>query len=460
LTFSIPSGGRAHSPGAVPLACRPTCGRAGCQAKRHVLVWAAHDGVETQTSGIAVLTGYFAHDTAELRVRLEASPLSRAAAYIAYPATGRRLLSRTTAGHGRPVGLVRLASSVPGDNPFGSSAVWGLWCANLAQWARTVESADTHTVIIANDTPFFGMAGALRAASTRRTDCVTVVHSIARIWDPTLSVTEERRRDEWEKRGLEAAVARRMPVVAVSPHVKSHLVDHLALPSSAIVVQPPRHSAAALTALLPARGPADAWLDAAGIPAGAQVVLWSGRDVAAKAPDVARRALANLVGDSRSAHALMFLRDDLSRWSNRGNAAGRTGRLRIYREFPFALPRQLLATVRVQCVLVSSRSEPYGLIPEESIILGTLAGTAVRPAVSRAGGLGDQEPLLHDGAEFYADPESASDAATAMSKALSMAGAGIPAGGQLRAYRRIRAAGTFADWIFALLDRLETQGNS
>jgi hypothetical protein len=454
----ISPGCRAHSPAAAQPESWPGCTRESCQANQHVLVWAAHDGIETQTSGIAVLTGYFAHDAAELRARLEDSPRSRSAAYIAYPATGRpSVRGRISSAHGRPVGLIPLASPVPDDNPFGNSTVWGSWCAQLAQWARSIESPGTHTIVIANDTPFFGMARALRTAGARRTDCVTVVHSIARIWDPALGVAEERRRDEWEKHGLQAAISQRMPVIAVSQHVKSRLVGHFALPPSAIVVQPPRHSAAALAALVSSQEAADAWLDAEGIPPGTQVVLWSGRDVEAKAPDVARRAFADLIDDSPSLHALMFLRDDLSRPADRSNPAGRSGRLRIYHDFPFTLPRQLLATARVQCVLVSSRSEPHGLIPEESIILGTLAGTAITPAVSRAGGLRDQEQMLRKGAEFYDDPESASAAAAALSQALSTARAGTPVSEQLQAYRRFRAAGTFTDWIFALLDRLESQ---
>jgi hypothetical protein len=38
-----------------------------------------------------------------------------------------------------------------------------------------------------------------------------------------------------------------------------------------------------------------------------------------------------------------------------------------------------------------------------------------------------------------------------------MVRAGAPGSGQLQAYRRIRAAGTFADWIFALLNQAESR---
>jgi glycosyltransferase involved in cell wall biosynthesis len=437
------------------------CTREGCEASRHVLVWAAHDGIETQTSGIAVLTSYFAHDAARLRARLAGPNRSSSATYIAYPTTGRPpLLPRDTSAHGVATGLLPLASPVPDGNPFGSPTAWGSWCDQLARWARRIESGATHVIIIANDSPFFGMAGALLAVGARRTDCVTVVHSSARIWDPMLGSAEERHRDEWENRGLEVAVSHRTPVIAVSPYVQSRLIADFTLPSTAITVHPPRHSVSALTALLAGRVEADAWLDAEGVPSGARVVLWSGRDVASKAPDIARGALAALTESSSSVHGLMFLRDDLSRLHRRGGQVGRDRQFRIYHEFPFGLPRQLLATARVQCVLVSSRSEPHGLIPEESVILSTLAGTTIIPAVARVDGLGDQEGLLRDGVEFYVDPENASDAAAAISRALSRAGTGTPGVGQVMAYRRIRAAGTFIDWIFTLLGQVLTGDNS
>jgi glycosyltransferase involved in cell wall biosynthesis len=259
-------------------------------------------------------------------------------------------------------------------------------------------------LIMAFDTPFYGLSGQLPAAA--RPAVVAVARSTAALHAPGDSA-----RVRWDHDELRATAAAGGRIAAISAHMRRHLAGEYQIPDSALIDLPDgitadewQHAAPPETSLLPPR-------------ARSGFILAMGRAQPYKGFDDLLDALAILRARQLPVpHVLVAAvtentePSDYQRHLAQRISAARLDATLITRFDP-AL-RTLLRHPALAAVVVPSRTEPFGRIPLEAFAAGASPVVA-----TTAGGLAE---LVIDGHTGYtahaADPPSL---ATALHRALS-----------------------------------------
>jgi glycosyltransferase involved in cell wall biosynthesis len=259
-------------------------------------------------------------------------------------------------------------------------------------------------LIVAFDTPFYGLAGQLPPPV--RPAVVAVVRSTAALHAPGDSA-----RVIWDRDGLHATAAAGGRIAAISAHMRRHLAEEYRIPDSVLIDLPDgvtsgewQHTAPPGMALLPAQ-------------ARAGFLLAMGRAHPYKGFDDLLDAVALLkAGQVRVPHVVVAAVTEAiepSAYQRHLAQRIRNGQLNatLITRFAPAL-RTLLAHPALAAVVVPSRVEPFGRIPLEAFIAG-----AAPVVATTAGGLAE---LVTDGHTGYtASPADPRSLASAIHRALS-----------------------------------------
>ena len=309
---------------------------------------------------------------------------------------------------------------------FGGVAAFRRACTSAAQIIRDkVLPHASQLLIIAFDTPFYGLAGQLPL--TARPAVVAVVRSTA-----VLHAPHDSTRIRWDRDGLHATAAAGGHIAAISAHIRTHLAEDYQIPPSALIDLPDgvtdserQHIASPGTVPLPA-------------PARAGFMLAMGRAQPYKGFDDLLDALS-LLKDRRIRvpHAVIAaVTEDTEPGAYQCRLARHISAEQLdatlITRFDPGL-RALLLHRALAAVVVPSRVEPFGRIPLEAFTAG-----AAPIVATTAGGLAE---LVTDGVTGYtASPADPRSLAAAIHRALA---ADIATRGRLRAAGRHLAATRF-----------------
>jgi glycosyltransferase involved in cell wall biosynthesis len=288
---------------------------------------------------------------------------------------------------------------------FGGVGAFRQACSRAAQIIRNEVLPDGgRLLIVAFDTPFYGLAGQLPPPA--RPALVSVVRSTALLHAPGDSA-----RARWDRDGLQATAAGGGQIAAISAHIRQHLADDYQIPPGALIDLPSgvtdsdwQHIAAPGMSLLPP-------------PARAGFMLAMGRAQPYKGFDDLLDALAMLKARRISVpHTLIAaVTEDAELSAYQRHLAQRitAGQLNATLISRFAPDlRALLAHPALAAVVVPSRAEPFGRIPLEAFAAG-----AAPVVATTAGGLAE---TVADGLTGYtARPADPPSLATAIHRALA-----------------------------------------
>jgi hypothetical protein len=288
---------------------------------------------------------------------------------------------------------------------FGDVAAFQRASASAARVIREeVLPRANQLLIVAFDTPFYGLSGQLPAPA--RPAVVAVVRSTAALHAPGDSD-----RVSWDQEGLHATAAAGGWIAAISAHMRQHLAEGYEIPGSTLIDLPDgvtasewQHAAPPDMSLLPPR-------------ARAGFIFAMGRAQPYKGFDDLVDALTLL--QSRQVpvpHAVIAaVTEDAEpsayqRHLARRIASGQLDCTLITRFAPGL--RTLLLHPALAAVIVPSRAEPFGRIPLEAFVAG-----AAPVVATTAGGLAE---LVIEGRTGYtAEPEDSRSLAAAIYRALS-----------------------------------------
>jgi glycosyltransferase involved in cell wall biosynthesis len=288
---------------------------------------------------------------------------------------------------------------------FGGVAAFRRACTSAAQIIRAeVLPHASRLLILAFDTPFYGLAGQLPL--TARPAVVAVVRSTA-----VLHAPDDSTRIRWDRDGLHATAADGGRIAAISAHIRRHLAEDYQIPADALIDLPDgvtdsewQHTASPGTVLLPA-------------PARAGFMLAMGRARPYKGFDDLLDALSLLKARHvRVPHAMIAaVTEDIEPSAYQRHLAQRISAERLnatlITRFAPEL-RTLLTHPALAAVVVPSRAEPFGRIPLEAFAAG-----AAPVVATTAGGLAE---LVTDGRTGYtASPADPRSLAAAIHRALA-----------------------------------------
>jgi glycosyltransferase involved in cell wall biosynthesis len=315
--------------------------------------------------------------------------------------------------HARMQALIHTADGeiYPVDNGtagyvrFGGVAAFRQACTSAAQIiGNQVLPHASQLLVVAFDTPFYGLAGQLPPSA--RPAVVTVVRSTAALHAPGDSA-----RIGWDRDGLHATVTGGGRVAVISAHIRQHLADDYHIPPAALIDLPSgitgsdlQHTAAPGMPLLPPQAPAGFML----VMGRAQP--YKGFDdlldalflLKARLISVPHTLIAAVTEDPQPSAYQRHLAQRIT--------AGQLNATLITRFAPEL--RALLAHPALAAVVVPSRAEPFGRIPLEAFTAG--AGPVV---ATTAGGLA--ETVTDDVTGYTARPADPPSLAAAIHRALS-----------------------------------------
>jgi glycosyltransferase involved in cell wall biosynthesis len=384
-----------------------------------VIAVAVHDGFFSFGSGAGSANRSFLTALTQLirpGIRLVVLPISLVPASSQYSPAWHAEMSALISAVGGEVFPVDNGTS--GHVRFGSVPAFRQASASAGHIIRDeILPRASQLLIVAFDTPFFGLSGQLPAAA--RPAVVTVPRSTA-----VLQAPDDSDRISWERDGLHATAAAGGRIAAISPHMRHHLASDYQIPDSALIDLPDgvtatewQHTTPPDNSLLPAR-------------ARTGFILAMGRAQPYKGFDDLLDALALL----RARHVTLPHVIIAAVTEDTGPSAYQRHLARQITETDLDATlvtrftpglRTLLLHPALAAVIVPSRAEPFGRIPLEAFVAG-----AAPVVATTAGGLA--RLVIDDQTGYSASPADPPSLATAIHRALSASSA---------TRSRLRAAG-------------------
>lgn len=368
---------------------------------RLAVLFATFDGVESFYCGVGAITQYMLYACKELRLHLTRY-YTHISMHLLYPAPPKEF-PKSQLIHKRTMEICLRSSifikAIPickdVANPFGDSQSWPSMCRHASRYIKELVTKNDVTVVIAQDTPFAGLASFLADVSSERLKLLWVAQSTGRIWTPSNGARDVHR-DSWEKLAvLHANKQSNVFVGAISKFMHLHLEEEFGVSKDSIIPVSNGVSIGylkefdALPQEMIARN-----LEAYGIPRDQPLFLAFGRAQWYKGLDLSAK-LGSILANYQI-HPVVMALDDVTGSAEATNTSIATilrshcEKYTFLSDYPPLLPRIIMQWRGCKYISVLSRREPFGLIPAEYRILGPADGILF---VSSAGGLPEQMPL-------------------------------------------------------------------
>jgi glycosyltransferase involved in cell wall biosynthesis len=338
------------------------------------VTWASFDGADTEYTGVGTLTTYLLHEWAKVRRSLAAAGVDASLRLIGVASTAGAHMRRSSHRLLRQADCVSLLLTNPVmSSPYGRPDAWGHLSQALVNLVKTGRQPGTREIVLLHDVHFLAAAASLHELDGL--SVLPVLHSVALNWHDRGNAGEQQAnggREAYERTHLAVLSSRGVRLLAVSETLADQVYSAYGVARPQVV----NFGISLDYVRRLARSSALARYSNDLIPVGSgeQFAIWFGRATYDKGYDYALRALSQLADACKFA-PLVFLSDygvdeDLRRAVE---MTRKEPRVRVLINYPFALPRHLLAHSRLGAVLVTPRVEPFGLIPSEFFV-GAAAG--------------------------------------------------------------------------------------
>lgn len=365
------------------------------------MTWATFDGVSTEYTGVGTLTTYLAHDWPVIAAGLARRGYEAELRIVGVRCEPPPALLRRYALPGPPGVEVRELDCglSPGSSPYAWPDAWESFGTELSSYVTNHAEPGTIGIVILNDAHFLTAAQSL--GRVRNVYPLALLHSTAADWrvDASgLQGSNDQARLAFERRFLAEMARSGTPIYAVSEALAQKAVASLGL-SGTIGIFNPGVSPGFLRNL--ATHPIEQDLANPALEEVARIIdqpfaLWFGRATRDKGLDLGVELLSRI--SSQYGIPGIVMAKDFASEADRTAVESSLDRppagVTVICDYPFELPRQLMAHRNLRLLAVLPRSEPFGLVPSEFFTLAAFGEGCPSLLVRPADGLKHQRHVM------------------------------------------------------------------
>lgn len=295
--------------------------------------------------------------------------------------------------------LESLSHDILVKNPFGTFKSWPILCEKASKYIKNIKNAYDKIVVIAQDTPFAAVSNFL-PLEDKSLKVIWIAQSTGKIWNRGIDIIEKERY-QWERIAIDmSSNFENVFLGSISNYMREHLTKEWQAPNNKIIPFINGISIPYLNTFESVNQQTiRSLLTRYKIPTNIPLFLSFGRAQWYKGLDLAAK-IGVLISKYHKIHVVICALNDYT-----GEADKVINELKtilnqnphsstLLTDFPTFLPRSLMQWHLCNALAMTSKREPFGLIPSEFRIMGSEDAILIS---SNAGGLKEQMKDRNDG---------------------------------------------------------------